>query len=143
MSEQLTELEVVHEQPCPMCGKNTLSLTQAERDIPFFGKVYVFSMSCIGCKYHKADIECAEEKDPCKCTLEVDSVDDMNIRIIKSASATVKIPFVVNIESTEASNGYSKHLMYATYALVAATIFLGCTSVLLIIVNVMQFVEGV
>ena len=106
MSEQLTELEVVHDQPCPMCGKNTLSLTQAERDIPFFGKVYVFSMSCVGCKYHKADIECAEEKDPCKYTLEVDSVDDMNIRIIKSASATVKIPFIATIESTEASNGY-------------------------------------
>jgi hypothetical protein len=47
------------------------------------------------------------------------------------------------VRSAEASNRYSKHLMYATYALVAATIFLGCTSVLLMIINAMQFLEGV
>jgi len=47
------------------------------------------------------------------------------------------------VRSAEASSRYSKHLMYATYALVAATIFLGCASILLIIVNVVQFLQGV
>ena len=63
-------------------------------------------MTCLNCKYHKADLECVEKKDPCRYTFEVSSTDDMNVRIIKSATATVKIPFVITIESSESSNGY-------------------------------------
>ena len=106
MSNEPQAPQQVHGQPCPMCLKNGLTLTEAEREIPFFGKVYLFSMACTECKYFKADIECQEKREPSKYTLEVDSVDDLNIRIIKSASATVKIPHVMTIESAETSNGY-------------------------------------
>lgn len=93
-------------QMCPFCNTKNLSLTETEKDIPFFGKVYIFSMDCSNCKYHKSDIEAAEMHEPAKFTLEVSSKEDLNIRVIKSSEATVKIPHIGSIEPGPASNGY-------------------------------------
>lgn len=93
-------------QQCAFCGENKLSLREEEVEIPFFGRVFVLSMECTACGYRKADVEPAEAKEPCRYTLEVTSDADLNIKIIKSAEATVKIPRVINIESGPASEGY-------------------------------------
>jgi len=93
-------------QPCPICHNKTLTLREEEKEIPYFGKCYLFSMNCSNCKYNKADIEAAEKHEPAKHTLEVDSEKDMNIRIIKSNAATVKIPHVTTISPGPASEGY-------------------------------------
>lgn len=63
-------------------------------------------MACSNCKYYKADIEAAENKEPCRYTFEVDGEEDMKVRVVKSASATIKIPHIMTIESAESSNGY-------------------------------------
>ncbi|MEE9525816.1 MAG: ZPR1 zinc finger domain-containing protein [Candidatus Woesearchaeota archaeon] len=99
-------MEKIEKQPCPMCRQKTLALIEDEKEVPYFGKVYVFSMSCSNCKYHKADIEVAEHQEPSKYTLEVSGDEDMKIRIVKSSAATVKIPHVVTIEPGPAANGY-------------------------------------
>ena len=39
-------------------------------------------------------------------TLEISSEDDLNIKIVKSGNATVKIPRVITMEAGPASNGY-------------------------------------
>ncbi|MBR9691068.1 ZPR1 zinc finger domain-containing protein [Candidatus Woesearchaeota archaeon] len=93
-------------QKCPMCSKKTLTLMEDEREIPYFGLVYVFSMSCSKCKYHKADVEAAEKGEPAKWTIDVNSEDDLRIRVVKSGEATVKIPRIMTIESGPGSNGY-------------------------------------
>jgi len=98
--------EVLEGQPCPICNKKTLALTEAEKEVPYFGKVFIFSMACSSCKYHKADLECAERQDPSKYTIEVSGEEDMKIRVVKSSEATVKIPFITTIEPGPASNGY-------------------------------------
>jgi len=99
-------MEKLEKQPCPICKENTLTLTEDEKEIPYFGKVFVFSMSCSNCKYHKADVEAAEQKEPSRYALEVDGEEDLKIRIVKSSEATVKIPHVVTIEPGPASSGY-------------------------------------
>jgi len=96
----------LEKQPCPMCRQKTLTLIEEEREVPYFGNVYLFSMTCSNCKYHKADIEVANQNDPCKYSLDIDSEKDMKIRIVKSANATVKIPYIGSIEPGAASNGY-------------------------------------
>ena len=100
--------ETVSGEKCPMCMKNTLTLMEQEREIPYFGKVFLFSMSCTnpGCKYHKADVECAEDHPPSKYTFEVEKEDDLKVRVVKSAEATVKIPRIMSIEPGSAANGY-------------------------------------
>lgn len=100
------EVDILEGQPCPMCKENKLVLMEQEREIPYFGKTYIFSMDCSGCNYHKADIESVEEKDPSKYEIEISGEKDMHIRIVKSSEATIKIPHIVTIESGPASNGY-------------------------------------
>ena len=99
-------MEKLENQPCPMCKQKTLTLTEDEKEVPYFGKVYLYSMTCSNCKYHKADVEVAENHEPVKYTIEINSEKDLNIRIIKSAEATIKIPHVTTIEPGPAANGY-------------------------------------
>jgi len=99
-------MEKMDKQVCPMCHKDSLTLIEDEKEVPYFGKIYLFSMTCDNCKYHKADVEGAEEKEPCKYTLEISSEDDMKIRVVKSSEATIKIPHVATVEPGPASNGF-------------------------------------
>ncbi|MDD5177946.1 MAG: ZPR1 zinc finger domain-containing protein [Candidatus Nanoarchaeia archaeon] len=100
-------MEVVDKQKCPFCLKKTLTLTEDQMDIPFFGKTYIFSMTCSNCKYHKSDIEAEETKDPVRYTLEIDNAKDMNIRVVKGSEATVSIPNLkMTMESGPSSDGF-------------------------------------
>ena len=102
--------EVVTGQDCPICNKKTLTLVQDNREVPFFGKCFLFSMSCTSCKYHKADIETEEKHDPVKFTIDINSEEDMKIRVVKSSEATIKIPHMVTVEGGENSNGYISNI---------------------------------
>lgn len=105
MGEETKEGDFEH-QPCPLCGQKTLILTERETEVPYFGKVLLFSMTCSSCKYHKADVEAIEQKEPVKYELEVSSEDDMKIRVVKSSEATVKLPHIATITPGPASQGY-------------------------------------
>ena len=93
-------------QPCPMCLKKTLTLLETTKEIPFFGKVYLFSMACSSCHYKKADLEAAEIKKPSKYVLNIEKEDDLKIRVVKSSSATIKLPRIMTISPGPASEGY-------------------------------------
>ena len=96
----------LEKQPCPMCKQKALILMEEEKEIPYFGKVYIFSMTCSNCKYHMADVESVEKKEPCKVSIEINSEEDMKIRVVKSSNAIVKIPKIMTIEPGPAANGY-------------------------------------
>ena len=105
--DKITKIE---KQPCPMCNANKLNLIESETEVPFFGQVYIFSMNCSNCKYKKADIEAAEQKEPSKYVLEVSSEEDLNARFVKSSQATVKIPRITTITPGPASEGYISNI---------------------------------
>src|SRR5689334_8018288 len=100
------EMQTMGGQECPFCHEKTLSLTEQKKEVAYFGDVYLFIMSCESCKYHKADVEAAVEHEPSRYTLEIESEEDLKIRVIKSSEGTVKIPHVGSIEPGETSNGY-------------------------------------
>jgi zinc finger protein len=93
-------------QKCPVCGKNTLTLRESARDVPYFGTVLLFSMTCSNCRYHKADVEMVDVNEPVKFSFRVEKPEDLNVRVIKSSSAKVRIGRVGSIEPGIASNGY-------------------------------------
>lgn len=93
-------------QECPICREKKLTLREDEMDIPHFGLTYIFTMICEGCGYRKADVESAEQKEPSRCTFEVSDDKDLNVRVIKSSEAVVKIPYIMTIESGPSSEGY-------------------------------------
>ena len=82
----------IENEACPFCNKKTLTLIEDEQDIPHFGRCYIFSMNCSSCKYNKADIESAERKEPSKYTFEIENEKDLNVKVVKSSEATVKVP---------------------------------------------------
>lgn len=93
-------------QLCHMCGAKELTLREEVIEIPYFGRVFVLSMDCNACGYRKSDVEPAERKEPSKYTIEIDSEEDMAIKIVKSGEATIKIPRIITIEPGPTSNGY-------------------------------------
>lgn len=98
--------EVLEGETCPFCNNKTLTLMETARDVPYFGLCHIFSMDCSSCKYHKADVESEENQDPTRYTLEIESEEDLRIRIVKSSQADIKVPYIGSIEAGEASNGY-------------------------------------
>ncbi len=100
------EPEMLAGQKCPVCKKDTLTLTEQERDIPYFGKVLVFSMTCSECRFHKADVETAEQHDALRIEFDVEAENDLNVRVVKSSQATVKIPRMISMEPGAASQGF-------------------------------------
>ncbi len=109
MSEPNNDEHIEHE-PCPMCHEKSLALNEHETEVPFFGRVFLFSMTCPNCKYHVADVESIEQKEPSVYTFEISSVDDMKVRVVKSSSATVKIPHITTITPGPASQGYVSNI---------------------------------
>ena len=104
-------MEKLTKQPCPFCNKKTLTLIEDEKDIPYFGKAYLFSMKCSSCKYEKADVEAAEQKQPSKCIMIIDNQKDMKIRIVKSSTASVKLPQLrLSVTPGPASIGYVSNI---------------------------------
>ena len=96
---------------CPVCFEKKLSLTEEEMDIPFFGKTFIFSMKCEACSFHKSDLEAEELKDPCRLTFNIEKEEDMNVRIVKSSEATVKVPQLrMSVTPGPASEGYISNI---------------------------------
>jgi len=64
-------------------------------------------MDCSNCKYHKADLELSEGSGkPAKYSFDVESEVDLQVRVVKSAAATIRIPRIGSIEPGETANGY-------------------------------------
>jgi len=104
--EESKNVQAVEGELCPICRSKTLTMTEADIEVPYFGKMFIFSMQCSSCKFRKADVEAAEHKEPSRWTLEIDSEEDMKARVVKSSDATVKIPRIGSIEPGSASEGY-------------------------------------
>jgi len=103
-------MEKIEHETCPACGKKTLTLTQEETDIPYFGKTFIFSMVCSDCNYHKSDVEAADMKDPVKVTFVVENKKDLNVRVVRSSEASVKIPHVGDMEPGPAAEGFVSNI---------------------------------
>ncbi|MBT4445930.1 ZPR1 zinc finger domain-containing protein [archaeon] len=93
-------------QDCMMCGKKELTLHEEEIDIPHFGKTFVFGMYCVACGYRKSDLEASEKHPGMQFTIEIDSEDDMSIKVVKASTGTIKIPRIITMESGEGSESF-------------------------------------
>ena len=104
-------MEQLTGQDCSFCHKKTLTLSEDKKEIPYFGNVYIFSMTCSNCKFHKSDVEAEDHKDPCKITYTIEKEKDMKIRVVKSSTATVKIPQMrLSVTPGPASIGYISNI---------------------------------
>ncbi len=100
------EKEVITGEKCMFCDADQLTLSETIVEIPYFGLTHILSMNCGNCGYKKSDVEAEEDKDGVKYKIEVDSEDDLNIRVVKSANAKVKFHYIGDMEPGEAANGF-------------------------------------
>ena len=109
--ELLKNAETINNEKCPMCSNDSLALYETEQDIPFFGKVFLFGMNCSSCGYKQSDVECESQKDPCKYEFTVENSKDLNVRIVKSSEATIRIPQLkMSVEPGVASEGFVSNI---------------------------------
>lgn len=108
MSEENNQPSVLKGQVCPGCNRKTLTLIETQMEIPYFGLAYIFSVDCESdeCDYHMADVEFEKNQGPIRIDYEITKEDDLKLRVVKSGSATVKLPRIMTIEPGPASNGY-------------------------------------
>jgi zinc finger protein len=100
-------MDKIENEKCPVCFKDTLTLIEDEQDIPHFGNVFIMSMNCSSCGYKISDIESEQTHEPCKYEFTIENSKDLNIRVVKSGEATIKIPSLkMSVEPGVASEGY-------------------------------------
>lgn len=76
------------------------------REIPYFGEAMIVTGNCT-CGFRHADTILLSSKEPSRYSLALESVDDLDARVIRSSSGTIKIPELgVNIEPGCASESY-------------------------------------
>jgi len=106
-------MDTLSGETCPVCLKKTLTLVEDEKDIPYFGKIYIFSMQCTDkeCDFKQADVEAEEAKDPLRITFTIESEKDLNVRVIKSGAATISIPQLkMSVEPGAVADGYVSNI---------------------------------
>jgi zinc finger protein len=90
---------------CPLC-QNSIIITWQPDNIPFFGNV-MYTCSQCDCGFRYADTMILTQREPMRFTLGVESPKDLNIRVIRSVSGTIRIPELgINIEPGYASESY-------------------------------------
>jgi len=99
-------MDEMKKQQCPICSKNECTLREEGIDVPHFGKMFIFSIQCDACSFRKADVEAADHHEGIKTSFEVKDEKDLDIRVIKSSQATLKIPRIMTITPGPESEGY-------------------------------------
>lgn len=92
---------------CPRCEIESLTLSHIQYEVDHFGPVLLSVSICGSCGYKHSDVLTLTEKEPVVLTAKVNSIEDLKIRVIKSGTATIKIPeFGATITPGPDSEGY-------------------------------------
>jgi zinc finger protein len=90
---------------CPVCSAQ-MQFCWQETDIPHFGKALVIAGIC-DCGYRHSDTILLAQKEPVRFSLQVTGIEDLDARVIRSSSGTLRIPELgVDIEPGFASDSY-------------------------------------
>jgi zinc finger protein len=90
---------------CPLCQKALIMHWQRD-DIPYFGEVMYISAKC-ECSFRFADTMILSSKEPVSYELLVETPEDLNARVIRSTSGTIRIPEMgIVIEPGTVSESY-------------------------------------
>ena len=94
--------------PCPLCGvENQLKMFTFFDEIPYFGEHTQVTVSCLSCGWKQSDFIPAEEKEPSKHSLIVNTRNHLKARVVRSSSCTIRIPELdLEVNPGAESTGY-------------------------------------
>jgi len=94
-------------QQCPACDSQSMLTSQTEYEVEHFGAVLLSVSRCGRCGYRHSDVMSLTNRKPVELRTEIESLEDLNIRVIKSGTATVSVPeFGATITPGQYSEGY-------------------------------------
>jgi len=105
-------LESKVEQPCPICFSDEgLTMIAHTSEIPYFGEHTQLTILCPSCGWKHTDFIPAEGKKPGAFSLEIEGIDMLSVRIIRSSSCTIKIEELgLEVEPGGATTGYVSNI---------------------------------
>ncbi len=100
-------MDVSYAVRCPSCDTESMLTSQTEYEVEHFGSVLLSVVTCQKCGYRHTDIITLTEREPIALTAKISLAEDLNMRVIKSGTATVSIPeFGASITPGPYSEGY-------------------------------------
>ena len=91
---------------CPRCGSEFM-ISGYLHEIPLIGKVIISVGRCSKCGYRYSDVKAAESKGPQRLILKVEDQNDLNVLVLKAATASYKIPELgIKADPGPASQGF-------------------------------------
>ena len=100
------------EQPCPICFSDEgLTMIAHTSEIPYFGEHTQLTILCPSCGWKHTDFIPAEGKKSGAFSLEIEGIEMLSVRIIRSSSCTIKIEELgLEVEPGGATTGYVSNI---------------------------------
>jgi zinc finger protein len=90
---------------CPLCHEELIISWQSD-EIPYFGEVMYITAAC-DCSFRFADTLILTQKEPMRYELLVEDLEDLNSRVVRSTSGTIRIPELgIDVEPGSISESY-------------------------------------
>lgn len=90
---------------CPVCSSE-MDFNWETKEIPHFGEAMIIAGVCC-CGYRHSDTILLSQKEPVRYVLNVSSLEDLDARVIRSSSGTIRVPELgVDVEPGPASEAY-------------------------------------
>lgn len=77
---------------CPFCDSENIITSQTEYNVDNFGTALFNVTKCPNCGYRHSDVLSLEAREPTLIQARIDSPADLDIKVIKSGTATIRIP---------------------------------------------------
>ncbi len=109
MNQEPISTLTVTRSTCPLCSRE-LTTNWVPDNIPFFGEVmHITSLCDCGLKY--SDTLVLSQREPVHYEMKVRSTDDLDARVVRSTSGTIRIPELgIDIEPGPASESYISNI---------------------------------
>lgn len=105
MSENQSGQNFVTKTSCPLCHEELVISWQSD-EIPYFGEVMYITAAC-DCSFRFADTLILTQKEPMRYELLVEGLEDLNSRVVRSTSGTIRIPELgIDVEPGSISESY-------------------------------------
>ena len=96
---------------CPSCDSEDTITNQTEYNVEHFGAVLFNITRCPKCGYRHTDVLSLEKREPTLIRAKINSLADLDIKIIKSGTATINIPeFGATIAPGPNSEGFISNI---------------------------------
>ena len=109
MNSESSTVLTVTKSICPLCSKELVT-NWVKDNIPFFGEVMHITSKC-ECGLRYSDTMIMAQKKPVRYEMTVSTKDDIDARVVRSTSGTIRIPELgVDIEPGPASDSFISNI---------------------------------